>query len=101
MRAHMAQQRSATKRGSGRRRPAQADGRAGRAPASRPPARRRWPPKPGRRLGWRLLRWAGFSALLLLIAVAGLVGWLAYGLPDVSQLDEARRPSVTLLSNVG
>ncbi|MBX6323977.1 MAG: PBP1A family penicillin-binding protein, partial [Rhodospirillaceae bacterium] len=57
---------------------------------------------PRRRLAWRLLRWCGFAALLGLIGLAGLVAWLAQGLPDTSHLDPARHAaSITLLDADG
>jgi penicillin-binding protein 1A len=61
------------------------------------------PPRPPRRrLGRRLLRWTGFACLLGLVVLAGLVAWLAQGLPDISRLDPSRRsPSITLLDRDG
>ncbi len=67
-------------------------GKAGRAKAAAP--RRRW--------GGVILRGLIVLGIWLFVALAGLVAFYAYDLPDVSALAEtARRPSVTLVAADG
>jgi len=57
-------------------------------------ARRRWP--------LRLAVWGGSAAIWAGVALALLLGWYAYDLPDVGDLSPAaRRPSVTLVAADG
>jgi penicillin-binding protein 1A len=67
---------------------------------SQPTARRR---PPGKRsvAGW-LARWALTLSIWLLVALAAVVGYYAYDLPDISSAAAlTRRPSVTLLGADG
>lgn len=50
----------------------------------------------------RLLRWFLLLSIWGAVALAGVVGWYAYDLPDLEKLETpTRRPSVTLLSTDG
>jgi penicillin-binding protein 1A len=50
----------------------------------------------------RLVVWGGSAAIWTTVALAGLVAWYAYTLPDVGNIAQiARRPSVTLLGADG
>jgi len=50
----------------------------------------------------RLVIWGGSAAIWTTVALAGLVAWYAYTLPDIGNIAQiARRPSVTLLGADG
>ncbi|MEE8500703.1 MAG: PBP1A family penicillin-binding protein [Kiloniellales bacterium] len=62
--------------------------------ASKKSGRRRWLR--------RLVVWGGSAAIWTLVAVAGLVAWYAYTLPEVGNIAQmARQPSVTLMGADG
>jgi len=83
-----------------------ADSGRRRTSAGRPPPRKK---KGGRRSagarrGWllRLAVWGGSAAIWGGVALALLLGWYAYDLPDVGDLSPAaRKPSVTLVAADG
>ncbi|MFD2205089.1 transglycosylase domain-containing protein [Kiloniella antarctica] len=50
----------------------------------------------------KLFLWASVLSIWGLVLLGGVVGWYAWDLPDVGNLDQiSRRPSVTLMSNDG
>ncbi len=56
--------------------------------------------RPARPLWLRLARWTALAAVWGLLVVAGVLGWHAFGLPDLDTLETPeRRPSVTLLAS--
>jgi len=69
------------------------------------PERRRVPARQARRrrgVGAFLLRWMLVLGIWATVALAGVVAWFAYGLPDIDNLaDSARRPSVTIAAADG
>jgi len=74
---------------------------AGRPPPRKSPAARRQA-RPPRRWLLRLAIWGGSAAIWGSVALALLLGWYAYDLPDVGDLSPAaRRPSVTLVAADG
>ncbi len=75
-----------------------------RTSAGRPPLPRQTRHGRSGRRRWlrRLVVWGGSAAIWLGVAIAGLVAWYAYDLPDVDEIAGiARRPSVTLLAADG
>ena len=77
-------------------------------PAGTKGGRKRTPSKGGgetarpRRLFVPLLRWTLVAAIWSGVALAGLIAWYAYDLPDLETLETpARRPSVTFLASDG
>jgi penicillin-binding protein 1A len=78
-------------------------GKSPRKPAKRPQApRAKASAAPRRGLVRRLVKWTMVAAIWGTLAVAALVGWYAYDLPEIDNIPALeRRPSVTLLARDG
>ena len=71
-------------------------------PAPRKPPERQ-PPRPRRRGVWGfLLRWTAVLAIWGFVGLAAVVGWFAWDMPDMDEVElPTRRPSITLLAADG